>query len=192
MVKNEILDIVDTTSVSKFRWNFYITRLAKRLSSAAYEVKRIRQLTARRCIPNLAVVGSGAGRAPHLNATRCIVNSFRVSLPFPRALLDGGSRAENRVCFEEFNSSEEPLCPTNVIDVNRLWISPGSRPLRSHGAVGRDEDAENAAGKTELSGGCLLDVGVLRRGQPLAGVDYWSGQYDMLLIIKWIVSDQRA
>ncbi|GBP65245.1 Probable RNA-directed DNA polymerase from transposon BS [Eumeta japonica] len=51
MVKNEVLDIVDTTLFlgltldSKLRWNSHITRLAKRLSSAAHAVKRIRRLT---------------------------------------------------------------------------------------------------------------------------------------------------
>ncbi|GBP76412.1 hypothetical protein EVAR_102386_1 [Eumeta japonica] len=48
MVKNEILDIVDTTSFlgltldTKLRWNSNITRLTQRLSSVAYAVKRIR------------------------------------------------------------------------------------------------------------------------------------------------------
>ncbi|GBP33802.1 hypothetical protein EVAR_25403_1 [Eumeta japonica] len=51
MVKNEILDIVDTTLFldltldAKLRWNSHITRSAKRLGSAAYAVKRIRRLT---------------------------------------------------------------------------------------------------------------------------------------------------
>ncbi|GBP01012.1 hypothetical protein EVAR_2292_1 [Eumeta japonica] len=51
MVKNEILDIVDTTLFlgrtldAKLRWKHHITRLAIRLSSAAYAVKRIRRLT---------------------------------------------------------------------------------------------------------------------------------------------------
>ncbi|GBP38779.1 hypothetical protein EVAR_33527_1 [Eumeta japonica] len=51
MVKNEILDIVDMTLFlgftldAKLRWNSHITRLAKRLNSAAYAVKRTRQLT---------------------------------------------------------------------------------------------------------------------------------------------------
>ncbi|GBP00812.1 hypothetical protein EVAR_77013_1 [Eumeta japonica] len=51
MVKNEILDIVDTTLFlgltldAKLRWNSQITRSVKRLSSAAYAVKIIRRLT---------------------------------------------------------------------------------------------------------------------------------------------------
>ncbi|GBP21532.1 Probable RNA-directed DNA polymerase from transposon BS [Eumeta japonica] len=51
MVKDEVLDIVDTTLFlgltldSKLRWNSHITRLAKRLGSAAYAIKRIRLLT---------------------------------------------------------------------------------------------------------------------------------------------------
>ncbi|GBP00202.1 Probable RNA-directed DNA polymerase from transposon BS [Eumeta japonica] len=51
MVKNEVLGIVDTTLFlgltldSKLRWNSHITRLAKRLSSAAHAVKSIRRLT---------------------------------------------------------------------------------------------------------------------------------------------------
>ncbi|GBP43607.1 Probable RNA-directed DNA polymerase from transposon BS [Eumeta japonica] len=49
MVKNEVLDMVDTTLFlgltlgSKLRWNSHITRLAKRLGSAVYAVKRIRR-----------------------------------------------------------------------------------------------------------------------------------------------------
>ncbi|GBP06147.1 hypothetical protein EVAR_3526_1 [Eumeta japonica] len=45
MVKNEILDIVDTTLFLGFtldailRWNSHITKLAKRLSSAAYALQ---------------------------------------------------------------------------------------------------------------------------------------------------------
>ncbi|GBP62322.1 Probable RNA-directed DNA polymerase from transposon BS [Eumeta japonica] len=51
MINNEILDIVDTTIFlgvtldAKLRWNSHITRLVKRLSAAAYTVKRIRRLT---------------------------------------------------------------------------------------------------------------------------------------------------
>ncbi|GBP44461.1 hypothetical protein EVAR_39469_1 [Eumeta japonica] len=51
VVKNEVLDIVDTalfldlTLDSKLRCNSHITRLVKRLGSAAYVVKRIRRLT---------------------------------------------------------------------------------------------------------------------------------------------------
>ncbi|GBP89797.1 hypothetical protein EVAR_67609_1 [Eumeta japonica] len=50
MVKNEMLDTVDTTLFlgltlsAKLQWNSHITRLAKRLSSAAYAMKRIRRL----------------------------------------------------------------------------------------------------------------------------------------------------
>ncbi|GBP36871.1 Probable RNA-directed DNA polymerase from transposon BS [Eumeta japonica] len=50
MVKNEVLYIVDTnlflsfTLDFKLRWNFHITRLSKRLDSAAYAVKRIRRI----------------------------------------------------------------------------------------------------------------------------------------------------
>ncbi|GBP57210.1 hypothetical protein EVAR_82922_1 [Eumeta japonica] len=51
MGRNEMLDIVDTTLFfgltldAKLRWNSHITRLAKRLTSAACAVERIRQLT---------------------------------------------------------------------------------------------------------------------------------------------------